>query len=429
MNPSNQAAARPTLVEGPIGAAGGNGAARGATIPTPAAPGPSIPHGGRLLNLEVPAQERPVWEERLRTAPRLSLSPALQSDLELLANGGYSPIRGFLGKADFLSVVERMRLADGTPWSIPIVLPVTQEEARGLDVGQLVGLADEEGRLLAALELQEVYVYDKAEYARNVFRTVSDDHPGVARLLSVGNLHLAGPIHLLRRPDTVKFPQYHLDPLTTRRAFDERGWKTVVAFQTRNPIHRAHEFIQKAALEIVDGLLVHPLVGETKGDDIPAETRMKCYEVLLSGYYRPERTMLSVFPATMRYAGPREAIFHALIRKNYGCTHFIVGRDHAGVGSFYGTYDAQRLFSEFAPGELGITPLPFENTFYCLTCDGMASLKSCPHPEEQRVNLSGTKVREMLKRGELPPKEFTRPEVAQVLIESMAETLRDGSGI
>jgi len=390
--------------------------------------GPSTPHGGRLINLEVPVHERAALEARLKNAPRVVLSPALQSDLELLANGAYSPITGFLGNRDFHSVVETMHLADGTAWPIPIVLPVTPEEARGLEVGQLVALWDET-QILGALELREIYVYDKQEYARHVFRTVSDDHPGVARLLGSGSLHLAGPVHLLKRPDTVKFPQYHLDPIATRKAFDERGWKTVVAFQTRNPIHRAHEFIQKAALEIVDGLLVHPLVGETKGDDIPADTRMKCYEVLLRDYYRAERTMLSVFPATMRYAGPREAIFHALIRKNYGCTHFIVGRDHAGVGSFYGTYDAQRLFTEFAPGELGITPLPFENTFYCLTCDGMASLKSCPHPDEQRVNLSGTKVREMLKRGELPPKEFTRPEVAQVLIESMAETLRDGSGI
>ena len=417
-------------VSGTKAATGANGATHApAHAPNPAiTPGPSTPHGGRLINLDVPTSERAALEARLRDAPRIVLSPALQSDLELLSNGGYSPISGFLGNRDFHSVVETMHLADGTAWPIPIVLPVTADEARGLDVGQLVALWDET-QLLGALELKEIYVYDKPEYARNVFRTVSDDHPGVARLLSSGNLHLAGPVHLLRRPETIKFPQYHLDPLATRKAFDERGWKTVVAFQTRNPIHRAHEFIQKAALEIVDGLLVHPLVGETKGDDIPAETRMKCYEVLLRDYYRPERTMLSVFPATMRYAGPREAIFHALIRKNYGCTHFIVGRDHAGVGSFYGTYDAQRLFNEFAPGELGITPLPFENTFYCLTCDGMASLKSCPHPEEQRVNLSGTKVREMLKRGELPPKEFTRPEVAQVLIESMAETLRDGSGI
>ncbi len=391
-------------------------------------PGPSIPHGGRLApNWASPAEAAELQLELAR-APRIDLSGALQSDIEMLAVGAYSPLSGFMGSRDFHSVLEQMRLSDGAVWSIPIVLPVSEEIARSLQPGQRVGLWDETGPL-AALDLEEIYPYEKSEYARQVFRTTSDDHPGVARLLTQGGFHLAGRVRVLRRPDTIRYPEYHLDPLETRRAFDARGWKTVVAFQTRNPIHRAHEFIQKCALEIVDGLLVHPLVGETKGDDISAELRMKCYETLLAGYYRPERTMLSVFPATMRYAGPREALFHAIVRKNYGCTHFIVGRDHAGVGSFYGTYDAQEIFREFTPRELGITPLPFENTFFCRVCDGMASRKSCPHPEEQRVNLSGTAVREMLRRGERPPKEFTRPEVAQVLVEGLAESMKDGGGI
>lgn len=391
-------------------------------------PGPSRPHGGQLISLDVPTGEREALIDETRGAKRLAASTAVQSDLELLANGGYSPLRGFMGRNDFKSVLEHMRLADGTVWSIPIVLPVSDEEAKQLQVGETVGLYDED-TLLATLEVHEIYPYDKFEYARHVFRTTSEEHPGVARLLKSGDFHVAGPVRVVQRPNTVRYPQYHLDPLEVRRQFDDRGWHSAVAFQTRNPIHRAHEFIQKAALEIVDGLLVHPLVGETKGDDIPADVRMRCYEVLLHNYYRPERTMLGVFPAVMRYAGPREAIFHALVRKNYGCTHFIVGRDHAGVGSFYGTYDAQQIFEQFTLEELGVVPLAFENTFFCRTCDGMASLKSCPHPDEVRVNLSGTKVREMLRRGEAPPPQFTRPEVAAVLIESLAETLSDGSGI
>jgi sulfate adenylyltransferase len=373
------------------------------------------PHGGKLVNRVVSDPERAKLIAAAPYLPKLQLSVRVISDLELIASGAYSPLEGFLGKADYESVVNNMRLADGVAWSIPVRLPVSREQAYTFEVGSDVGLYQGE-HLLAVLHLAEKFTYDKKHEAEMVYRTTDPAHPGVHVLYEQDDWLLGGRISLINRSNDVAFPDYRKDPAQTRALFQERGWRRVVAFQTRNPVHRAHEYIQKCALEIADGLLLHPLVGETKSDDIPADVRMRSYEAILNHYYPAARTVLSVLPAAMRYAGPREAIFHALIRKNYGCSHFIVGRDHAGVGNYYGTYDAHHIFDEFHPEELGITPLFFDHTFYCRACGAMASSKTCPHESGHHVTLSGTRVRELLGAGELPPVEFTRPEVAQVLI-------------
>ena len=376
------------------------------------------PHGGVLVDRFVPR------DASLAGLPRVQLNPRQLSDAYLIAQGAFSPLRGFMGSRDYQGVLQDMHLAGGHPWSMPITLAVTEEEARSLKEGQAVALAGpegHEGEPVGRLDLEEVFSYDVETEASMVYRTTDVDHPGVALLHQQGDRLLGGTLSMFPSPeDRGRFARYNLAPAQTRQAFHDQGWTTVVGFQTRNPIHRAHEYIQKCALEILDGLLVHPLVGETKEGDIPADIRMECYEALLEGYYPANRAVLSVLPAFMRYAGPREAIFHALVRKNYGCTHFIVGRDHAGVGSYYGPYDAHHIFDDFKPGELGITPLFFENSFYCRRCQAMASPKTCPHPQEDRVSLSGTQVRAMLDKGESPPAEFTRSEVAEVLTRRLA---------
>ena len=374
------------------------------------------PHGGALVDRILTGQAGEEAKSRVETLPRLTLDRWEVSDLELIANGAFSPLTGFMNKADYENVVNNIRLADGTVWSIPIVLGVTPQEAEQLTGGREAALYDEEGELRGLIMVAEKFEYNKEIEAQKVYRTTDEAHPGVKRVLERDQYLVGGEISLLNRSKPGLFPEMYLDPAETRQAFADKGWKRIVAFQTRNPIHRAHEYLQKCAMEICDGLFLNPLVGETKEDDIPAAVRVECYNVLLEKYYPADRTFMSAFPAAMRYAGPREAIFHAIVRKNYGATHFIVGRDHAGVGNYYGTYDAQLIFDNFAPEELGITPLFFEHTFYCRVCGGMASSKSCPHGGENHVFFSGTKVREMLSAGERPPDEFTREEVADVLI-------------
>ena len=378
----------------------------------------AVPHGGTLIDRRLQGAERDAALDRAASLPSITLNSVAQSDLELIGNGAFSPLTGFQGATDYRSVVEDLRLANGLPWSIPVTLAVTSDEAAGLTEGQEVALLDEGGRVLGILELAEKYAYDKDREAQQVFLTTEDAHPGVARIHAAGDVYLGGEVWVLNGPENPPFAEVRRTPSETRALFEERGWRRVVGFQTRNPIHRAHEYLTKAALEIVDGIMIHPLVGDTKSDDIPADVRMRAYEALLAGYYPADRAVLSVYPAAMRYGGPREAIFHAIARKNYGCTHFIVGRDHAGVGSYYGTYDAHHIFDRFEPGELGITPLFFEHTFWCRACEGMASVKTCPHSSEEHLVLSGTKVREMLGNGEMPPVEFSRPEVAQILIDA-----------
>jgi sulfate adenylyltransferase len=377
------------------------------------------PHGGHLINRIATLDQRQEFFDKAVTLPRVQLDERSLSDLEMIAIGGFSPLTGFMNRDDYKSVVADMHLSNGLPWSIPVTLPVSQAVADRLQEGSLVRLDSPSGEFVGILELTEKYSYSKEIEAVNVYGTDDLNHPGVQVVDKSGPINLAGPVWLMERLDHPLFPKYQIDPAKSRALFHEKGWKTIVGFQTRNPIHRAHEYIQKCALEIVDGLFLHPLVGATKEDDIPADVRMRCYEILLEKYFPQERVILAINPSAMRYAGPREAIFHALIRKNYGCTHFIVGRDHAGVGDYYGTYDAQHIFDEFDSAALGIIPMKYEHAFYCSLTGQMATTKTSPSLPEQRVHLSGTKVRQMLREGKLPPPEFSRPEVAAELARAM----------
>jgi sulfate adenylyltransferase len=382
------------------------------------------PHGGELVDRMAPEGQRAELLQGAETLNRVALGPRSLSDLEMISTGVFSPLTGFMVQEDYDSVVETMHLSNGLVWSLPITLSVSEEEAGGISVGEEIALADGTGRVLATMTVEDRYSYDKEREAREVFGTTSAEHPGVAAVYRQEDVLLGGEITLLvDDPNPKPFPEYHYTPRQLREVFTEKGWKRVVGFQTRNPVHRSHEYIQKSALEIVDGLLLNPLVGETRSEDIPADVRMRSYETILERYYPKDRTLLAVFPAAMRYGGPREAIFHAVCRKNYGCTHFIVGRDHAGPGKdssgkpFYGDYDAQHIFDEFEDGEIGLTPLFFEHAFFCLQCQGMGTTKTCPHGKENHVFISGTKVREMLANGEYPPPEFSRSEVIEVLIQ------------
>jgi sulfate adenylyltransferase len=380
------------------------------------------PHGGRLVGRLVSAAERAALAAEAARLPAVALDGLGLADLECLAVGAFSPLTGFLGARDHATVAEEGRLADGSVWTLPVVLAVDRQALRGApDRLVLTGLG---GTILAVLDVEEVYQPDPVAEAVRVFGTADPARPGVAATLSRPGPLVAGPVRVLGLPAAPPGLGPRLTPAEVRAEAAARGWRTMAGFQTRNPVHRAHEYLHKVALELVDGLLLHPLVGQTKDDDLPADLRMACYRALIERYYPPGRVLLSAFPAAMRYAGPREAVFHALVRKNYGCTHFIVGRDHAGVGGHYGAYAAQEAFDAYDLGELGITPLKFEHAFWCRRCEGMATTRTCPHPPGDRVILSGTAVRGLLARGELPPREFSRPEVARLL----AAGYRDGGG-
>lgn len=376
---------------------------------------PSAPHGGTLVRCLVEdADERADLEGRAGDLPAVELDPAAAADLEMIAVGAYSPLRGFMTRDEYEAVLEEMHLPGGLPWTLPVLLRVPVEQARGLRPERQVALRDGRGRLLGVMTVLDAFRYDREREARLVFGTADPEHPGVKALLGSGDAAVGGPVRLLNRPWHPLRPRL-LDPADVRREIARRGWTAVAAFQTRNPLHRGHEYLLRVALELVDGLLLHPLVGPTKADDLPADLRMRTYESVVRAAFPPERVLLAGFPAAMRYAGPREAVFHALVRKNYGATHFIVGRNHAGVGGYYGPYDAQRLFHRFPAERLGIVPLCFEDAFYCRACSGMATVKTCPHEEADRLHPSGTDLRRALRHGRLPPPECVRPEVAEVL--------------
>ena len=374
------------------------------------------PYGGTLVDRTVTGAAAEALRAEAASLPQIALEGPTLSDLYLISVGALSPLDGFMDSAAWNSVVDSMTLPDGRPWAIPIVLPASHGEAEALKPGDRAALVAADGEIAGVITVTEIFDRDLEREARKVFGTPDLEHPGVAMINRLGSRCVAGPVQYCYPQDISGHAGDHMTPAETRAAFKELGWDTIVAFQTRNPIHRAHEYIQKCALEIVDGLLVHPLVGETKADDIPADIRMECYKVLLDRYFPEGRTVLSVLPAAMRYAGPREAIHHAIMRRNYGCTHFIVGRDHAGVGDYYGTYDAQHIFDDVDGEELGIRPLKFEHAFFCTVTGQMATPKTSPAKAEEKIFLSGTKVREMLSRGERPPSEFTRAEVADVLM-------------
>ena len=369
-----------------------------------------VPHGGVLVD------RLGAKPGHAGTLPKVRLDPRELADLEMIGNGALSPLTGFMRRADYECVVEKLRLSDGLLWPLPVTLSVDASVKEGQEIA-LVGAGD---AIVGVMQVTEVFSYDKEAEAQRVFGTTQEAHPGVARLYMQKEMLAGGPVHVFADELPQEFSSYRLSPRETRAIFAAKGWKTVVGFQTRNPVHRAHEYLLKTALETIDGLLLHPLVGATKSDDVPPDVRMRSYEALLANYFPHERVLLSVFPAAMRYAGPREALFHAIARKNYGCTHFIVGRDHAGVGNYYGTYAAHELVSKYAD-ELGIVPLLMEHTFYCTTCGAMASMRTCPHGEKTRVGLSGTKVRELLGQGAELPVEFTRPEVGTVLAEAYSQ--------
>lgn len=377
------------------------------------------PHGGKLLPLILEGDELTAAAKEAKSLPAVRITSRETSDLIMMATGAFSPLKGFMCREDYVGVVSDMHMNNGILWPIPITLSVSKEKAAELKEGREVALVDDESsELMGSMLVDEKFDYDKREEAKQVFGTDDSAHPGVAKVYAQGDVLIGGPVKAFGEGAyPQRFGDYYARPAETRKIFEEKGWKTVAAFQVRNPIHRSHEYCTKIALEVTDGLFIHPLVGKLKEGDIPADIRMKCYEVLLEKYYPRDRVVCKVYPMEMRYAGPKEAVLHAIFRQNYGCSHLIVGRDHAGVGNYYGPFDAQQIFNDIGPDELDIKPLKIDWTFWCYKCEGMASTKTCPHPKEDRLMISGTELRSMLAEGKMPPKEFSRPEVLKILME------------
>jgi sulfate adenylyltransferase len=378
-----------------------------------------LPHGGKLIPLLLQGEELKKESDKAKNLPHITINSRQASDLIMLGMGAFSPLTGFMNREDYEGVSREMRLKDGTFWPLPITQAVSREDAERLKEGWEVALVDEaKGEIMGTLLLEEKFSYNKELEATRVYQTRSTAHPGVNKLFKQGDVLLGGPVKVLSEGDyPTRFHRYYARPAEVRQIFEERQWSQVAAFQVRNPIHRSHEYCTKIALEISDGLFIHPLVGALKHDDIPADVRIKCYEVLLDNYYPKDRVVMRVYPMEMRYAGPREALLHAIIRQNFGCSHLIVGRDHAGVGNYYGPFDAQKIFDTLKPDDLQIKPFKIDWTFYCYKCEGMASLKTCPHRPEDRCLISGTELRRMLSQGKMPPPEFSRPEVLEILIQ------------
>jgi sulfate adenylyltransferase len=377
------------------------------------------PHGGILKPLLLSGNERNEAKAKAEKLPVVKLNSRETSDLIMLAMGAFSPLDGFMTEQDYLGVVKDMKMTDGTMWPIPITLSVSNDQAKSIGIGSEIALVDEEsGELMGSMVVKEKFAYDKKSEAKHVFLTEDEKHPGVAKIYDQQDIYLGGPVKVFSEgPYPEMYGDYYARPEETRAIFAEKGWVRIAGFQTRNPIHRSHEYVTKIAMEVSDGILIHPLVGKLKSDDIPADIRMKCYTTLIDKYYVKDNVVLKVYPMEMRYGGPREALLHAIFRQNFGCSHLIIGRDHAGVGNYYGPFDAQKIFDEIPAGSLEIQPLNIDWTFWCHKCGEMASMRTCPHGKEDRVLISGTKVREMLSNGEMPPEEFTRAEVSKILMD------------
>ncbi len=378
------------------------------------------PHGSdELMPLLLPETERAETLRRAKTLKQVPMTSRETSDFLMLGMGAYTPLTGFMGHDDWRGCCADMKLAGGLFWPIPITLSCTQELADSIAVEEEVALVDaDSGEVMGTLEVTEKYKIDKAFECEHVFRTADPKHPGVAKVMGQGDVNLAGRVTAVSEgvyPQLYKGLYYR--PAETRALFTDKGWSRVAAFQTRNPMHRSHEHLAKIAIEICDGLLIHQVLGALKGGDIPAEVRVKAIDALTEQYFVPGTYIQAGYPIEMRYAGPREALLHAVFRQNFGCSHLVIGRDHAGVGSYYGPFDAQHIFDQLAPGSLVIQPLKIDVTFYCYKCGGMATARTCPHSNDERLQISGTRLREMFSNGEKIPEEFSRPEVVAVLQE------------